>query len=175
MVLGILDSPCFLILLIYNIHKDNKMKSWLTPCSHSLEGELIHWQCVAIQWKCCPQKLHNDILPLALQSFSRSIASTPIYINSKLDLLSLPSLVFNEKFAISEWTSKHMFCPTREWTWFSVSEIYFATIRPQTSNATVILWQFIHNNKFQGRHPADILLSWSNATYFLSLNSTPIP
>ena len=50
-------------------------------------------------------------IPLTLQSFSRSISSTPNYINDKLGLLSFPSLVFNKKFTILEWTSKYMFYP----------------------------------------------------------------
>ena len=50
-------------------------------------------------------------------SFSRSIASTPNYINnSKLGLLFVSSLVVNKKFTISEWTSKYIFCPTEKRT-----------------------------------------------------------
>ena len=53
---------------------------------------------------------------LTLQSFSRSVASIPNDIYSKLGLLSLPSLVFNKKFTISEWASKYIFCPPRKRT-----------------------------------------------------------
>ena len=70
--------------------------------------------------------------PLAIQSFSRSIASTPNYINSKLGLLSLPSLVFNKKFTISEWTSKYIFGPTGKRTQYAVIESVMLTIKPQT-------------------------------------------
>ena len=69
--------------------------------------------------------------PLALQSFSRNIASTPNYINSNLGLLSLPSLVFNKNFTISEWASKYMFCTPRTRTLISALEScrvnYYAT------------------------------------------------
>ena len=37
MVLGILDSPCLLILLSYDIHKDKEMKSWIDPTFYFLE------------------------------------------------------------------------------------------------------------------------------------------
>ena len=40
---GILNSPCFLILLIHNKHKAIRWYLGLTPPLHFLEGELIYW------------------------------------------------------------------------------------------------------------------------------------
>ena len=101
----------------------NKMKSWTDPMSS------FPWRRTHPMTMCSKAKNVQIIVgqlstkagwwdsPLARQSFSRSIASTLNYINTKLGLLSLPSLVFNKKFTTSEWTSKYMFCPTGKTIW----------------------------------------------------------
>ena len=63
-----------------------------------IQGELIQWQWVD-KAKNVPIIGCSDSC-LALQSFSRSIASTLNYLNSRLDQLSLPSLVFNKKISV---------------------------------------------------------------------------
>ena len=79
----------------------------LIPCSDFHEGEFIQWQWVdkaknmRIIFSQLPKKTLWQDSPLPLQSFSRSIASTPNYINRKLGLLSLPLFFFTKTFTIS--------------------------------------------------------------------------
>ena len=108
LVLGILDSSCQLIILSYAIHKDNKTKSWTDPTFSfpwrrtypmAMGDKARNVRVIFLQ---LPTKAGYET-PLTLHSLSWSIARTPNYINSRLDLLSLPSLVFNQKCTISEW------------------------------------------------------------------------
>ena len=72
----ILNSPCLLILLIHTKHKTIRWCLGLSPCLHSLEGELIHlvhktknmWVLIGQ----LPQKAGSWDAPLALQDFNLS-------------------------------------------------------------------------------------------------------
>ena len=70
----ILNSPCFLILLIYTKHKTIRWNLGLTPRFYSLEGELTHWVDMAkIAWLIVgqlPLRAGWWYAPLALQDFS---------------------------------------------------------------------------------------------------------
>ena len=72
----ILNSPCFLILLIHTKHKTIRWNFGLTPRFYSLEGELTHWvDKVKIVWLIVgqlPIKAGWWDATLALQDFSWS-------------------------------------------------------------------------------------------------------
>ena len=120
LVVGIFASPYLLVLLSYTICKDKKMKSRIDP-TFSFPWRRTHPMAmsgkaknVRIIIRHLPTKAWWWDSTLPLQSFSHRIAlvSSLYYIDSRLDLLSLPSLVFNKMFTISEWTSWQM--PSRE-------------------------------------------------------------
>ena len=89
----------------------------------------------------------------------------------KLDLPTLPSLVFHKKFTTLQLTGWCIFCPPGNRTWISVVEHYCAAYKlgQEDTVSTAILQQSIPNIKLLECHPVVISLPWSNATYFFPL------
>ena len=72
LMLGIFYFPCLRNLLIYTKHKDNKMKSWTDLTLYSFP-----WRRLKSVWIIVAHISGWWDSPLALQSFSWSIAGTP--------------------------------------------------------------------------------------------------